>query len=1045
MGRRNCCEPKGPVCCDYVYGGREPGDPPAFFTIKWDDSVEIVESAIEAFLKEYDITEEYVDVSTLRAMTFNDYLEYIRKVNGDPDYNIPLRNTLTLDWDLAAGQLDFTGVRDHRKESRGNYASYIDTEFALQYLFGGNPGSGKMPDTIRRMSDCRFWNLANASRCFDPDRSPTAGAVCSATGEGGEIYEKENRTGGSGALGPRGINCTWDKVAFPAPDLRVIPMDTIEWETITGPSFTVYQHNIHGKGLFIIRDERDGTNTDPVFGPTVMSKTFTFKFRVQKTFYSKVGGDPTTANSIPYPAYEEGPALWPVPGRLGFGLDYVWDRFPGPYTSSPLGTHFTAKNRFEPANSRLSPDELARAGCTQYQGTSNDGWPYTLLTGGYTVELREEDKHTHQFRGVDEETLEGFHTGTIRHAGVSITRNRFRPLWRDDIYYGTNDEVITKTGPYHQMSGDPNEPYFSAYLNYLDGGRYQWVSDDGFDNLPTYSFRSWNYQSVLSPYRAYKCAQVGIGADDCLTFGAGYPAVTAPIYAYSADGIEMMDQGTYQGYGDAIWEWGQQFVTDGSNITFNDINIARLFRGDSGSVTFPQAVGAGQFTAFDGSPDGLNPAAYNLANGVGQGGPPNQPFYNGAPYGRPTTLRMINTSNPYVGNDPLGFCAVFDEGPLAGRPTLCFNTIFQGGSTGNHFLGFAGFSNSSPRGSHLTTYTRYNPATSTNWAPDEFGGINSIGHNLGNTIPYVDAAEFNAAVQAARDLIHNHKLSTGHFKPSIGGATTPNPYPTASRHPTPVIRTEGTYSRSIINLHSYKDTRQINAGVVPKESGPTHHDTIEAENATEDGSLPPADDTPNPMPYRFPLQGPRVWKTYKGNNTLFPSAGSVDGICSAPPAEIINEDRDAEMTVSASTANYTIKKYTGPEEPNPTIRVFGHGDSTRNRSIEIDNNDDTPSSDDGTDFGTVIAGDESKIHFFVIMNKARDAVGDLNVSSVTIPDGFKKITDDLKNIKCDTEKYLTLELLSDGEPGIKGGTVVLKNNTGTDFTFDIIGQVIGPD
>ena len=160
--------------------------------------------------------------------------------------------------------------------------------------------------------------------------------------------------------------------------------------------------------------------------------------------------------------------------------------------------------------------------------------------------------------------------------------------------------------------------------------------------------------------------------------------------------------------------------------------------------------------------------------------------------------------------------------------------------------------------------------------------------------------------------------------------------------------------------------------------------------------------------------------------------------CTASPGQSyysFNGTSWTDLNTWNSTANFCIKALVTATAP-PEITVLGGG-------VAIADGDITPSSTDGTDFGSVAVGSTPIFRTFTVRN---DGTGTLALESLTVPTGFT-VTEGLSStLASGASDTFTVRLDTD-TAGTKRENIVIRNDDNDEhpFNFAINGVVQGPE
>jgi len=142
-----------------------------------------------------------------------------------------------------------------------------------------------------------------------------------------------------------------------------------------------------------------------------------------------------------------------------------------------------------------------------------------------------------------------------------------------------------------------------------------------------------------------------------------------------------------------------------------------------------------------------------------------------------------------------------------------------------------------------------------------------------------------------------------------------------------------------------------------------------------------------------------------------------------------------DLTTWRSTANLCIKALVTAVAP-PEIAVFGN-------TISIADGDITPSSSDGTDFGSVPVGGTPVVRTFTVQN---NGTGTLALESLTAPQGFT-VTEGLPATLAPGASDTFTVRLETTVQGTRRENVIIRNDDNDEhpFNFAINGVVLGPE
>lgn len=1081
MGRRHCCkEGDEKACCYRLYSNRESlYERPALYTFKWDKSVEITDSVLETFFKDYDIQGEVYDMDSFEAMDFAEYEQFLIRLqtasSRTPSLVLPYRDALLLDWDFISEKIDFSDILDDDyRQTWQNPLSYLDNEWSSGHIFGGPPPlKGNVPgrvdtDALNALPDCAFWHRADCGscqQCFQIKTDRIGFKRCAASGRGTEVYNKEETIGQSTGSSPFGDGVdlgvkTWDKVGLNAPN-GTMGIDTLKWETVSGGSFTVYQHNTLGYPLYQISSIDNPA--DVTIGPTVISRTFQFKYRLFTAYNSKIGPDPVAVSAIPVQSYEQGPSVWGTTSVAGGGRScqatgpygappYVYGSVP---TSCLSGQSYCynlfGNTMFKRANSRNSPDELVNCiDLGAYPICAGGQIPYTSTT----IKMQEEHSHQHLFEGRDKETLEAWHTGRLDRASLEILNRRVEAM--------ASDEVQDRKGPYVEaLAEDIGKLTRTANVRFVGFGLQsrQWMNVGDFFDSAHNSF-GLQVTNPNSPLGAYP---------------NGYPHCFEPLIDLQADEPKMMERDTYLAFSNAQAEFNQAGATIANQLGVDDLNVQKLFQGDSGSVTFPEVINASRFGDFINLQDGLNTEGHTLAARFWAGQPDAFQFFSSHLANGPINLNdpMLRGEGQYDGIPAVDGRAAYiaDSGPLEGRLV----------EEGRNFNGFAGGFFQWHRRDVWRTRCSANPAFSQFFRSTLYGSRNCVRQNGMNTGMYYDVVEVDQAIQETRNILFQKYIQTGQRR--VGQAGGPTPYQSVPRIDDISKKCLGDVSARISVRPYQLGNEAFSATITPQAKDPfipfsimpkfgsSHNAIIDAEEFKADGdiseSLPPAtgnwvpdpeiNDDPryqskNPNKYELTryrsANGVKAYKTVNGSYTLTPDTHLT--CAPAPAAEVID---NVEMEVDFKDAKFTRKEYLGTD-PDPKLSVAGLGEERRYQ-VFINNNDDTPSTSDGTDFGTVSANEDGITHYFRVHNGyGGQGSGPLKITNISVPDGFDffltmPFSNSTEKIQCQRFANLDIRLnnaANEDDAGKKSGKVIIENSDPNQnpFIFNITGEVEAP-
>ncbi len=161
--------------------------------------------------------------------------------------------------------------------------------------------------------------------------------------------------------------------------------------------------------------------------------------------------------------------------------------------------------------------------------------------------------------------------------------------------------------------------------------------------------------------------------------------------------------------------------------------------------------------------------------------------------------------------------------------------------------------------------------------------------------------------------------------------------------------------------------------------------------------------------------------------------GGVDDITlSAPAAGRYVRMLGTQRATTYGYSLYELEVYGGGGSEAPEITVLSNG-------FSIADGDTTPSTGDGTDFGSVTQGDTAIIRTFTVSN---DGTALLTLGTVNVPTGFTRVEGLSPSLAPGATDTFTVRL-DTATAGTKGGDISFANNDGDEnpFNFAITGVV----
>ena len=147
--------------------------------------------------------------------------------------------------------------------------------------------------------------------------------------------------------------------------------------------------------------------------------------------------------------------------------------------------------------------------------------------------------------------------------------------------------------------------------------------------------------------------------------------------------------------------------------------------------------------------------------------------------------------------------------------------------------------------------------------------------------------------------------------------------------------------------------------------------------------------------------------------------------------QIITDNEDDSRLPVVDSASFLFGEPTCEAEQ-PEVRVTGQGQN-------INDNDSTPGTSDGTEFGTILEGSNPATRIFTVSNTG---TADLTLSNLAVPDGFS-IVEGLDGVLSPNSSDTFSVRLNSNSVGLKQGDITFETNDADEqtFNFAIEGEV----